>query len=77
MGANLGITAFKLDSGFLFKRKTLNIKVEEISGQFRYLICRDASILRTGTTFYANADDAYYHGYVRERQEIDGGTLYE
>ena len=77
MGAIIGITAFKLDSGFLVKRKTLNIKVEEISGQFRYLICRDASILKTGTTFYPTADDAYYYGYVRERQEIAGGTLYE
>lgn len=77
MGANLGITAYKLDSGFLIKRKTLNIKVEEINGQFRYLICRDTTVLRTGTSFYATADDAYYYGYVRERQEIDGGTLYE
>ena len=77
MNTTLGITAFKLDSGFLIKRKTLNIKTEEISGQFRYLICRDTTVLRTGPTVYTSADEAYYAGYVKERQELDGGTLYE
>lgn len=77
MGVALGITAFKLDSGFLIKRKTLKIKTEEINGQFRYLICRDTSILRTSDAVYTDADEAWYAGYVLERQLLDSGALYE
>lgn len=77
MGVAFGITAFKIDNGFLIKRKTLNIKTEEINGQFRYLICRDTAVLRTSQAIYPDAGEAYYAGYVKERQELDGGTLHE
>ena len=79
MGATqLGITAYKIDGGFLIKRKILNIRTEQdTNGLYRFLLCRDATVLRKGEAIYSDEDDAWYAGYVLERQLISDGALYE
>lgn len=78
MGVSVGITAYKIDGGILIKKKTLHVRTEQdTNGLYRFLICRDADVLRKGEAIYSDKDDAWYAGYVLERQLIDIGALYE
>ena len=79
MGASVVGTTYELSAGgYIFKRKTLNIRTEaDSSGNYRFLICRDSNVLRRSDAVYSDESDAWYAGYVLERQLIDSGVLYE
>ena len=70
-------TAYQLPTGFFLRRKTLNIKTEEEGGLYRYLVCRDDVVIRKGDAIYSDQYEAFYAGYVLERQLIADGALYE
>jgi hypothetical protein len=73
----VGVTTTKLESGYLSQRKTLNIITEETGGLFLFMIRRDSTVLRKSEAIYSDKYDAWYAGYVLERQLIDKGELYE
>jgi len=73
----IGVTTVKLESGYLNQVKTLNIVTDEIGGLFFFMIRRDSNVLRKSEPMYANAWDAWYAGYVLERQLLDSGAIYE
>jgi len=73
----VGVTTVKLESGYLNQIKTLNIVTEQIGGLFLFMIRRDSTVLRKSEPMYDTAWNAWYAGYVLERQLLESGAIYE
>lgn len=73
----IGVTTIKLESGYINQIKTLNIVTEQIGGLFLFMIRRDSNVLRKSEAIYSDKWEAWYAGYVLERQLLESGALYE